>query len=127
MEDFLVNHTAKRYLFEQSTVREFYSGAYYDLFLVMRGNGIFRCPDTVLPAQQQNLIIFKPGRGGRLEYPGAYGPLELIRVQLSPEALAQLSDADTDLEKASTWCPSGRWRSARTARSICCSKISPVK
>lgn len=104
----MVNHTAKRYLFEQSTVREFYSGAYYDLFLVMRGNGIFRCPDTVLPAQQQNLIIFKPGRGGRLEYPGAYGPLELIRVQLSPEALAQLSDADTDLEKASTWCPSGR-------------------
>ena len=68
MEDFLVNHTAKRYLFEQSAVREFYSGAYYDLFLVMRGNGIFRCPDTVLPAQQQNLIIFKPGRGGRLEY-----------------------------------------------------------
>lgn len=96
----MVNHTAKRYLFEQSTVREFYSGAYYDLFLVMRGNGIFRCPDTVLPAQQQNLIIFKPGRGGRLEYPGAYGPLELIRVQLSPEALAQLSDADTDLEKS---------------------------
>ena len=43
MEDFLVNHTAKRYLFEQSAVREFYSGAYYDLFLVMRGSGVFRC------------------------------------------------------------------------------------
>jgi len=50
----LVNHTAKRYLFEQSAVREFYSGAYYDLFLVMRGSGVFRCSEVVLPAQQQN-------------------------------------------------------------------------
>ena len=63
-----MNHTAKRYLFEQSAVREFYSGAYYDLFLVMRGSGVFRCSEVVLPAQQQNLIIFKPGQGGRLEY-----------------------------------------------------------
>ena len=95
-----MNYTAKRYLFEQSAVREFYSGAYYDLFLVMRGSGVFRCSEVVLPAQQQNLIIFKPGQGGRLEYAGAYGPLELIRVQLSPQMLAQLSDADTDLEKS---------------------------
>ena len=95
-----MNYTATRYVFNESAVRKYFSGAYYDLFLVMRGNGIFRCPDAVLPAQQQNLIIFKPGRGGRLEYPGAYGPLELIRVQLSPEALALLSDADTDLEKS---------------------------
>lgn len=120
MEDFLVNYTAKCYLFEQSAVREFYSGAYYDLFLVMRGSGVFRCSEVVLPAQQQNLIIFKPDQGGRLEYAGAYGPLELIRVQLSPQTLAQLSNADTDLEKASTWCPPGRWLCARTARSICC-------
>ena len=106
MEDFLVNHTAKRYLFEQSAVREFYSGAYYDLFLVMRGSGVFRCSEVVLPAQQQNLIIFKPDQGGRLEYAGAYGPLELIRVQLSPQTLAQLSDADTDLEKSFNVVPS---------------------
>ena len=106
MEDFLVNYTAKRYLFEQSAVREFYSGAYYDLFLVMRGSGVFRCSEVVLPAQQQNLIIFKPGQGGRLEYAGAYGPLELIRVQLSPQTLAQLSDADTDLEKSFNVVPS---------------------
>ena len=99
-EAFLVNYTVKRYFFEQSAVREFYSGAYYDLFLVMRGSGVFRCSEVVLPAQQQNLIIFKPGQGGRLEYAGAYGPLELIRVQLSPQTLAQLSDADTDLEKS---------------------------
>ena len=99
-EVFLVNYTVKRYFFEQSAVREFYSGAYYDLFLVMRGSGVFRCSEVVLPAQQQNLIIFKPGQGGRLEYAGAYGPLELIRVQLSPQTLAQLSDADTDLEKS---------------------------
>ena len=66
----------------------------------MRGSGVFRCSEVVLPAQQQNLIIFKPGQGGRLEYAGAYGPLELIRVQLSPQTLAQLSDADTDLEKS---------------------------
>ena len=64
MEDFLVNYTAKRYLFEQSTVREFFSGAYYDLFLVIRGSGVFRCSEVVLPAQQQNLIILKPGQGG---------------------------------------------------------------
>ena len=96
----MVNYTVKRYFFEQSAVREFYSGAYYDLFLVMRGSGVFRCSEVVLPAQQQNLIIFKPGQGGRLEYAGAYGPLELIRVQLSPQTLAQLSDADTDLEKS---------------------------
>ena len=95
-----MNYTVKRYFFEQSAVREFYSGAYYDLFLVMRGSGVFRCSEVVLPAQQQNLIIFKPGQGGRLEYAGAYGPLELIRVQLSPQTLAQLSDADTDLEKS---------------------------
>lgn len=106
MEDFLVNYTAKSYLFEQSAVREFYSGAYYDLFLVMRGSGVFRCSEVVLPAQQQNLIIFKPGQGGRLEYAGAYGPLELIRVQLSPQTLAQLSDADTDLEKSFNVVPS---------------------
>ena len=54
-----MNYTAKRYLFEQSAVREFYSGAYYDLFLVMRGSGVFRCSEVVLPAQQQNLIIIK--------------------------------------------------------------------
>ena len=96
----MVNYTVKRYFFEQSAVREFYSGAYYDLFLVMRGSGVFRCSEVVLPAQQQNLIIFKPGQGGRLEYAGAYGPLELIRVQLPPQTLAQLSDADTDLEKS---------------------------
>ena len=106
MEDFLVNYTAKSYLFEQSAVREFYSGAYYDLFLVMRGSGVFRCSEVVLPAQQQNLIIFKPDQGGRLEYAGAYGPLELIRVQLSPQTLAQLSDADTDLEKSFNVVPS---------------------
>ena len=88
-----MNHTAKRYLFEQSAVREFYSGAYYDLFLVMRGSGVFRCSEVVLPAQQQNLIIFKPGQGGRLEYAGAYGPLELIRVQLSPQTLAVRPDS----------------------------------
>lgn len=115
-----MNYTAKRYLFEQSTVREFFSGAYYDLFLVMRGSGVFRCSEVVLPAQQQNLIILKPGQGGRLEYAGAYGPLEIIRVQLSPQMLAQLSDEDTDFEKASMWCPSGKWLSGRTARSICC-------
>ena len=102
----MVNYTVKRYFFEQSAVREFYSGAYYDLFLVMRGSGVFRCSEVVLPAQQQNLIIFKPGQGGRLEYAGAYGPLELIRVQLSPQTLAQLSDADTDLEKSFNVVPS---------------------
>ncbi|MGB5002834.1 MAG: AraC family transcriptional regulator, partial [Gemmiger qucibialis] len=101
-----MNYTAKCYLFEQSAVREFYSGAYYDLFLVMRGSGVFRCSEVVLPAQQQNLIIFKPDQGGRLEYAGAYGPLELIRVQLSPQTLAQLSDADTDLEKSFNVVPS---------------------
>ena len=74
-EGILVNYTAKRYLFEQSTVREFFSGAYYDLFLVIRGSGVFRCSEVVLPAQQQNLIILKPGQGGRLEYAGTYGPL----------------------------------------------------
>ena len=104
MEDFLVNHTAKRYLFEQSAVREFYSGAYYDLFLVMRGSGVFRCSEVVLPAQQQNLIIFKPGQGGRLEYAGAYDPLELIRVQLSPQTLAQLSDADGERRPMNAIC-----------------------
>ena len=61
-EGILVNYTAKRYLFEQSTVREFFSGAYYDLFLVIRGSGVFRCSEGVLPAQQQNLIILKPGQ-----------------------------------------------------------------
>ena len=61
---------------------------------------MFRCSEVVLPAQQQNLIILKPGQGGRLEYAGAYGPLEIIRVQLSPQMLAQLSDEDTDFEKS---------------------------
>ena len=77
-EGILVNYTAKRYLFEQSTVREFFSGAYYDLFLVMRGSGVFRCSKVVLPAQQQNLIILKPGQGGRLEYAGAFSISSLI-------------------------------------------------
>lgn len=120
MEDFLVNYTAKGYLFEQSAVREFYSGAYYDLFLVMRGSGVFRCSEVVLPAQQQNLIIFKPGQGGRLEYAGAYGPLELIRVQLSPRRWRSFRTQIPTLKKASTWCPPDRWLCARTARSICC-------
>ena len=51
----MVNYTATRYLFTQSAVREFFSGAYYDLFLVIRGSGVFRCPEVALPAQQQNL------------------------------------------------------------------------
>ena len=62
-----MNYTAKRYLFEQSTVREFFSGAYYDLFLVILGSGVFRCSEVVLPAQQQNLLILKPGG----DHPGA--------------------------------------------------------
>ncbi len=48
-----MNYTAKRYFFEQSAVREFFSGAYYDLFLVMRGSGVFRCPMVVLPASSR--------------------------------------------------------------------------
>ena len=106
-----MNYTAKRYLFEQSAVREFYSGAYYDLFLVMRGSGVFRCSEVVLPAQQHNLLIFKPGQGGRLEYAGAYGPLELIRVQLPPQTLAQLQESvghiDMMVTGASAIPPSG--------------------
>lgn len=94
----MLNYTAARYLFEHSTVREFFSGSYYNLFLVMRGAGVFRCGDATLPAQQQNLIIFKPGESGRLEFAGTHGPMELIRVQLSPEALADLSDETTNLE-----------------------------
>lgn len=97
-EIILLNYTASRYLFEHSTVREFFSGGYYNLFLVMRGAGVFRCGDAVLSAQQQNLIIFKPGESGRLEFSGTHGPMELIRVQLSPEALAELSDETTHLE-----------------------------
>ena len=57
-EVFLVNYTVKRYFFERSAVREFYSGAYYDLFLVMRGSGVFRCSEVVLPAQQLLLHLF---------------------------------------------------------------------
>lgn len=94
----MLNYTAKRYLYEQSITREFYSGPYYSLLLVMRGSGIFQCGDAVLPAQQQNLLIFKPGEGGRLEFSGARGPFEMIRVRLSPEALADLSDETTNLE-----------------------------
>lgn len=94
----MLDYTASRYLFEHSTAREFFSGGYYNLFLVMRGAGIFRCGDAVLSAQQQNLIIFKPGVSGHLEFSGAHGPMELIRVQLSPEALAALSDDTTHLE-----------------------------
>ena len=47
MEDFLVNYTAKRYLFEQSAVREFYSGAYYDLFLVIFYNKFVQNPSKI--------------------------------------------------------------------------------
>ena len=95
-----MNYTVKRYFFEQSAVREFYSGAYYDLFLVMRGSGVFRCSEVVLPAQQQNLIIFQPGQGAR--------------------RWRSFRTRTPTLKKASTWCPSGRWLCARTARSICC-------
>ena len=59
-----MNYTVKRYFFEQSAVREFYSGAYYDLFLVMRGSGVFRCSDLLQPAQKKKLIIFTPDQGG---------------------------------------------------------------
>ena len=55
-----MNYTVKRYFFEQSAVREFYSGAYYDLFLVMRGSGVFRCSERKsLPKQR------KTGEKGR--------------------------------------------------------------
>ncbi len=94
----MLNYTAKRYLYEHSITREFYSGPYYSLFLVMRGSGVFRCGDALLPAQQQNLIIFKPSEGGRLEFSGTRGPLEMIRVRLSSEVLAALSDETTNLE-----------------------------
>ena len=61
-------------------------------FLVIQGSGVFRCSEVVLPAQQQNLIILKPGQGGRLNmpslrpagsHPGAVSP---------PQMLAQLQD-----------------------------------
>ncbi len=94
----MLNYTATHYLFEHSTVREFFSGPCYNLLLVMRGVGIFRCGDAVLPAQEQNLIIFKPGESGRLEFAGLHAPLELIRIQLPPETLAALSDDSTLLE-----------------------------
>lgn len=96
----MVKYTVTDYFFETSTVREFFSGDYYDLFLVIRGSGVLRCSTVNLPAKQQNLLISKPGEGGRLEYSGAYGPLEIIRVQLSSQMLAELSDDVTDLEKS---------------------------
>ena len=48
-EVFLVNYTVKRYFFEQSAVREFYSGAYYDLFLVMRGLSLIHISEPTRP------------------------------------------------------------------------------
>ena len=103
-----MNYTATRYVFNESAVREYFSGAYYDLFLVMRGNGIFRCPDTVLPAQQQNLIIFKPG--------GAAGwntPVHTARWSLSgyssPRRRWRFYRMRTPTwKRASTWCRSIR-------------------
>mgnify|MGYP007129694420 CR=1 FL=1 len=119
-EGILVNYTAKRYLFEQSTVREFFSGAYYDLFLVMRGSGVFRCSEVVLPAQQQNLIILKPGQGGRLEYAGPTARWRSSGCSCLPRCWRSCRMRTLTLKKASTWCPSGKWLSGRTARSICC-------
>ena len=97
-----MNHTATRYLFEQSAVREFYSGAYYDLFLVMRGSGVFRCSEVVLPAQQQNLIIFKPGQGGRLEYAGPTARWSLSGYSCPPRRWRSFRMQTPTLKKAST-------------------------
>ena len=92
----MVNYTVKRYFFEQSAVREFYSGAYYDLFLVMRGSGVFRCSEVVLPAQQQNLIIFKPGQGGRMDdsEEATMMPVDMAPVRLRNTMMA-LNSTDT--------------------------------
>lgn len=93
-------YTVRRYLWQDAARQEFTSGRCYELYLFLRGTAVFRCAGADLPAGQEELIIFKPGEAGTLVFPGTHAPLEFIRVQLTNDLLAALSDETTDLAAA---------------------------
>ncbi|MDO4283775.1 MAG: AraC family transcriptional regulator [Eubacteriales bacterium] len=95
-----MKYSTNHFLWENSASRDFSSGSCYNLFLVLRGTGLFCCGDTILSAGQADLILFKPGERGTLRFSGAHPPFELIRVSLPAETLADLSDGETDLAAA---------------------------
>lgn len=94
----LLNYAIKHYFFDHNATRDFFSGKNYNLFFVLSGSGNFRCGDTTLSIQPQNLIIFKPNVNGRLEFINSYVPMEFFLIQLSSEVLQELSDENTNLE-----------------------------
>lgn len=94
----LLNYAIKHYFFDHNATRDFFSGKNYNLFLVISGSGNFKCDNTTLSIQPQNLIIFKPNVSGRLEFINSHVPMDFFLIQLSSEVLQELSDENTNLE-----------------------------
>lgn len=94
----MLNYAIKHYFFDHNATRDFFSGKNYNLFLIISGSGNFKCGDTTLSIQPQNLIIFKPNVSGRLEFINSHVPMDFFLIQLSSELLQELSDENTNLE-----------------------------
>lgn len=83
---------------EQPGARRVEAGEGYGLALILQGTAHFFWQGQSRCCGTEDLVLMKPGAAATLQYPGGRCPLELLWVQLSPGALAALSDAETDLE-----------------------------
>ncbi|WP_243142907.1 AraC family transcriptional regulator [Ruthenibacterium lactatiformans] len=94
----LPDYVVKVLQFNQTRSKHLFAGRYYSLVLITRGTAHFRWGNERWCCNTEDLFLFKPGEYAMLDFAGGRFPLELLWVQLSPCALATLSDETTDLE-----------------------------
>lgn len=103
-----MDYAVQAWQVEAGSPRELFAGRYYSLVLVARGQGFFRWEGSHYPCGPEELLLLKPGADAALHCLGGHGPLAVLWVQLAPETLAALSDAQTDLEAGFNVIPQRR-------------------
>lgn len=94
----MLDYAVKTMCFDAACTKQLFSGHYYSIVLVTRGTARFHWEAERWICSTEDLFLFKPGEGTVMVFPGGKIPLEMLWVQLSPEALAALSDEATQLE-----------------------------
>ena len=94
----MLDYAVKTMCFDAACTKQLFSGRYYSIVLVTRGTARFHWEAERWICSTEDLFLFKPGEGAVMVFPGGKLPLEMLWVQLSPEALAALSDEATQLE-----------------------------
>ena len=96
----MLDYAVKTMCFDAACTKQLFSGHYYSIVLVTRGTARFHWEAERWICSTEDLFLFKPGEGTVMVFPGGKIPLEMLWVQLSPEALAALSDEATQLEES---------------------------